>query len=124
MKTKLGHLIIASLTSLRFVFSAISYASAARQKRQSTRKNTTSASGFSPFVENLLIQNNINPHQHQAAEMAVNSNNYVKFTTEELLSIFKVEAQHICKSPDEVYSIAESVLNDFIKWHGKYVRFT
>ncbi len=52
------------------------------------------------------------------------SNNYVKFTTEELMSIFKVEAQLICKSPDDVHSISESTLNDFIKWHGKYVRFT
>ena len=54
----------------------------------------------------------------------VGSNNYVKFTTEELLSIFKVAAQRICKSPDDVHSISESTLNDFIKWHGKYVRFT
>ena len=54
----------------------------------------------------------------------VSSNNYVKLTTEELLSIFKVEAQNICKSPDDVYSISESTLNDFIKWHGKYVSFT
>ncbi len=54
----------------------------------------------------------------------ITRNKYEKFTIEELLSIFKVEARHICKRPDEVYSIAESVLNDFIKWHGKYVRFT
>ncbi len=51
-------------------------------------------------------------------------NEYTKFTTEELLSIFRVEAQHICKRPDDVNSISESTLNDFIKWHGKYVRFT
>ena len=51
------------------------------------------------------------------------SNNYVKFTREELLSIFRVEAQHICKSSDDVHSISESTLNDFIKWHSKYVRF-
>ncbi len=50
-------------------------------------------------------------------------NEYTKFTIEELLSIFKVEAQCICKNTDEVHSIAESALNDFIKWHGKYVRF-
>ncbi len=54
----------------------------------------------------------------------VGTNNYVKFTIEELLSIFKVEAQHICNSADDVNSISESTLNDFIKWHGKYVRFT
>ncbi len=51
-------------------------------------------------------------------------NEYTKFTTKELLSIFRVEAQHICKRPDDVNSISESTLNDFIKWHGKYVRFT
>ncbi len=54
----------------------------------------------------------------------VGPNNYVKFTREELLSIFKAEAQHICKGPDDVHSIAESTLSDFIKWHGNYVRFT
>ncbi len=48
---------------------------------------------------------------------------YEKFTTEELLSIFKVEAQHICGKHDDVHSIAVSTLNDFIKCHGKYVRF-
>ena len=51
------------------------------------------------------------------------SNEYEKFSTDELLSIFKVEAQHICKRPDEVYSIAVSVLNDFVRYHGKYVSF-
>ncbi len=50
-------------------------------------------------------------------------NEYTKFTTEELLSIFKVEAQHICERPDEVYSTAVSTLYHFIKNHGKYVRF-
>ena len=54
----------------------------------------------------------------------VTTNKHAKFNTEELLSIFKVEAQRICKSPDDVHSISESTLNDFIKWHGKYVRFT
>ena len=54
----------------------------------------------------------------------VDSNKYLRYTTEELLSIFKEEAQHICKRPDEVHSISESTLNDFIKCHGKYVRFT
>ena len=54
----------------------------------------------------------------------VDSNKYLRYTTEELLLIFKEEAQHICKRPDEVHSISESTLNDFIKCHGKYVRFT
>ncbi len=53
----------------------------------------------------------------------VGSNNFVKYTKKELLSIFKVEAQHVCKNSDDVHSISESTLNDFIKWHGKYVRF-
>ena len=48
---------------------------------------------------------------------------YERFTIKELLSIFKEEAQHICKEPDEVHSIAESTLNDFTKRHHKYVRF-
>ncbi len=54
----------------------------------------------------------------------ITTNKHAKFTTEELLSIFKVAAQRICKSPDDVHSISESTLNDFIKWHGNYVRFT
>ncbi len=54
----------------------------------------------------------------------VDSNKYLKFTVEELLSIFREEAQYICKRHDEVHSISESALNDFIKCHGKYVRFT
>jgi hypothetical protein len=45
------------------------------------------------------------------------------FTKEELLSIFKLEAQYICKRSDEVASIADSTLNDFIKYHHKYVQF-
>ncbi len=53
----------------------------------------------------------------------VTTNKHAKFTIEELLSVFRVEAQHICRKPEEVYSIAESTLNDFIKWHGKYVKF-
>jgi len=48
---------------------------------------------------------------------------YAKYTTDELLSIFKEEAQLICKNSDEVHSIVESVLIDFIKRYGKYVRF-
>ncbi len=51
------------------------------------------------------------------------ANKCAKFTIEELLSIFKVEAQHICKKFDEVHSIAVSTLNDFTKNHGKYVSF-
>jgi hypothetical protein len=46
-----------------------------------------------------------------------------KFTIEELLSIFKVEAQHICKKPDEIYPLAISTLKDFIRYHGQYVSF-
>ncbi len=53
----------------------------------------------------------------------VTTNKHAKFTTEELLSVFRIEAQHICRRPDEVHSIAVSVLNDFIRYHGKYVRF-
>jgi len=45
-----------------------------------------------------------------------------KYTTEELLLMFKTEAQSICKEPEEVCSIAESALNDFVKCYGKYVR--
>ncbi len=51
------------------------------------------------------------------------ANKCAKFTIEELLSIFRVGAQHICKKPDDVHSIAVSTLNDFIKYHGKYVSF-
>lgn len=50
-------------------------------------------------------------------------NKYTEFTTEELLSIFKEEAQYICKGLDEAHSIAESALSDFVKRHGKYVKF-
>jgi hypothetical protein len=50
-------------------------------------------------------------------------NKYEKFTTDELLSIFKEEARHICKKPNEADSIAESALGDFIKRHGQYIRF-
>jgi hypothetical protein len=48
-------------------------------------------------------------------------NKYTKFTTEELLSIFKLGAQHICKQPYEVHFVAERALNDFIKNHDQYV---
>ena len=51
------------------------------------------------------------------------ANKCAKFTIEELLSIFRVEAQHICKKPADVHSISESTINDFIKYHGKYVSF-
>ena len=50
-------------------------------------------------------------------------NECAKYTTEELLSMFKAEAQSICKEPDDVRTIAESTLKDFIKCHGSYVRF-
>jgi len=44
-----------------------------------------------------------------------------KFTVEELLSIFKAEAQSICKKPEDILSVAESTLSDFIKCYSKYV---
>ncbi len=67
---------------------------------------------------------NLKIAEEKMHEQNADFNKYLKFTTEELLSIFKEEAQHICKRHDEVHSISESALNDFIKWHGKYVRFT
>ncbi|MHC4322178.1 MAG: hypothetical protein ACYST3_07880 [Planctomycetota bacterium] len=48
--------------------------------------------------------------------------NSAKYTAEELLSMFKTEAQSICKKPADVLSIAESTLSDFIKSYGEYVR--
>ncbi len=51
------------------------------------------------------------------------ANKCAKFTIEELLSILRVGAQYICRKPDDVHSIAVSTINDFIKWHGKYVSF-
>ena len=45
-----------------------------------------------------------------------------KFTVEELLSMFKTEAQSICKKPEDILSIAESTLRDFIECHSKYVK--
>ncbi len=50
-------------------------------------------------------------------------NKYAKYTIEELLSMFRAEAQFICKKPEDVRTIAESALSDFIKCHGNYVRF-
>ncbi len=46
-----------------------------------------------------------------------------KYTIEELLSMFKAEAQFICKDPEDVRTIAESALSDFINRYGSYVRF-
>lgn len=51
-----------------------------------------------------------------------NADDSAKFTTEELLSMFKTEAQSICKKPEDILSIAESTLSDFIKCYSKYVR--
>ena len=51
-----------------------------------------------------------------------NADNNAKFTVEELLSMFKAEAQSICKKPEDILSIAESTLSDFIKSYSKYVR--
>ena len=50
------------------------------------------------------------------------SNQYEKFTKEELLTIFKEEAQYICKKPEEIDSFAESAFLYFIKRYGKYVK--
>jgi len=50
-------------------------------------------------------------------------NECTKYTTEELLSMFKAEAQSICKEPEDVRAIAEGALSDFIKCHGSCVRF-
>ena len=50
-------------------------------------------------------------------------NKCAKYTVEELLSMFKAEAQFICKEPEDVRTVAESALSDFIKCHGSYVRF-
>ncbi len=51
-----------------------------------------------------------------------NAGNSATFTEEELLLMFKTEAQSICKNPEDVLSIAESTLIDFIECHRKYVR--
>ena len=51
-----------------------------------------------------------------------NADNNAKFTVEELLSMFKAEAQSICKKPEDILSIAESTLSDFIKCYSRYVR--
>ena len=51
-----------------------------------------------------------------------NAGNSATFTVEELLSMFKAEAQSICKKPEDIISIAESTLSDFIKCYSKYVR--
>jgi len=50
-------------------------------------------------------------------------NKCAKYTIEELLSMFRAEAQFICKRPEDVRTVAESALSDFIKCHGSYVRF-
>jgi len=52
-----------------------------------------------------------------------NAGNSAKFTVEELLSMFRMEAQSICKKPEDTISIAESTLSDFIKTYSRYVRF-
>ena len=52
-----------------------------------------------------------------------NAGNSVKFTVEELLSMFKTEAQSICKKPEDVLSIAESTLRSILSSAiVKYVR--
>ncbi len=47
----------------------------------------------------------------------------VKFTIDELLSIFKEESKNIWKKSDEVLYLAEGALNDYIERNRKYVRF-
>jgi hypothetical protein len=37
--------------------------------------------------------------------------------------MFKAEAQFICKESEDVRTVAESTLSDFIKCHENYVRF-
>ncbi len=51
-----------------------------------------------------------------------NAGNSAQFTVEELLSIFKTEAQSICENPEDILSIAESTLSDFIKSYSRNVR--
>ncbi len=51
-----------------------------------------------------------------------NAGNGAKFTVEELFSMFKTEAQSICNKPEDILSVAESTLRDFIKCYSKYVR--
>ena len=51
-----------------------------------------------------------------------NAYDSAKYTVEELLSMFKAEAQTICKKPEDSLSVAESTLSDFIKCYSKYVR--
>ncbi len=57
-------------------------------------------------------------------EQDATCNKYAKFTIEELLSIFRVEAQHICKKPDYVHSISESTLSDFIRYYTNFKPLT
>jgi hypothetical protein len=51
-----------------------------------------------------------------------NAGNSAQFTVEDLLSIFKTEAQPICENPEDILSIAESTLSDFIKSYSRNVR--
>ncbi len=52
----------------------------------------------------------------------IDCNESVTYTYDELLSIFKREACHICKRPLEISYVAESALIDFNMYHGEYVR--
>ena len=52
------------------------------------------------------------------------TNQYEKFTREELLTIFREEAQYICRKPEEIDSFAESALLYFIKRYEKHVKKT
>ncbi len=52
----------------------------------------------------------------------IDFNKCAKYTKEELLSMFKAEAQFICKEPEDVRTIAESALSEFVKCYGSCVK--
>ncbi len=52
----------------------------------------------------------------------IDFNKCAKYTKEELLSMFEAEAQFICKEQEDVRTIAESALREFVKCHGSYVK--
>ncbi len=50
-------------------------------------------------------------------------NKCAKYIIKEILSMFKAAAQFICKEPEDIRTIAESALSDFVKCYGSCVRF-
>lgn len=52
-----------------------------------------------------------------------NFNKCSKYTIDELLAMFRAEAQFICEKPEDVCAVAESALSDFIKCHRSYIKF-